>query len=168
MSHRKSPFWWDFKTGGERKEGGKKSRSMSTMYICYLLYRYGVIERRQNYWMLTISWILANVQTFHVHITSGEIQNMLGEADMSSSIWYRLIINTVLIIKTKMQISFIRVLSVITCYIQLNGFICHFVKVSVFIQMIRTLLFINQFLQVWYQNEEDTHLLLDIFLLCSM
>ncbi len=35
-----------------------------------------------------------------------------------------------------------------------------FQKVHVFIQMIRTLLCIDQFLQLWYQNEEeDIHLL---------
>ncbi len=34
-----------------------------------------------------------------------------------------------------------------------------FQNVPVSIQMVRTLLFINQILQVWYQNEEDVHLL---------
>ena len=54
----------------------------------------------------------------------------------------------------------IQICSSITCSVQLNGFICNFFQnVPVSIQMIRTLLFINRFLQVWYQNVEDIHLL---------
>ena len=34
-----------------------------------------------------------------------------------------------------------------------------FQNVPVPVQMVRTLLFINQIVQIWYQNEEDTHLL---------
>ena len=42
--------------------------------------------------------------------------------------------------------------------ILMNGNICDF-SFTFIVQMIRTLLFVNQFLQVWYQNEEDIHLL---------
>ena len=40
------------------------------------------------------------------------------------------------------------------------GNICNFSKRTVSIQMVRYLLLINQILQVWYQNEEDIHVLL--------
>ena len=133
--------------------------------LCLPSIRHTLLNQEKSY------WALLEVQFSQKCFLSGK-KHIMGSKWMSFSYWYKtcrnmLRNNRVLtsnhLNKDNNGIAKLQMLPSIYRSPQLSlvlySWMFFFSNIPVFIQMIWTLLFINRFLQVWYQNEEDTHLL---------